>query len=84
MPLIMRGGTWHLRRRMPVRFAEVEPRREVWVSLKTDARLVAARTATAVWEGLIGGREAQLASRSDDAATRLAVAREIAARRGLT
>ena len=84
MSLIMRGGTWHLRRRVPARFAEVEPRREVWVSLKTDSRQVAARKATAVWEGLIGGWEAQLAGRSDDGAKRLEAAREIAARHGLT
>ncbi|MFN3156480.1 DUF6538 domain-containing protein [Marivita cryptomonadis] len=45
MQLMMRGKTWHLRRRVPARFASVEPRREVWVSLKTDSRQQAAKKA---------------------------------------
>ena len=48
MQLMMRGKTWHLRRRVPARFASVEPRREVWVSLKSDSRQQATKKAPAV------------------------------------
>ncbi|ETX27561.1 integrase [Roseivivax isoporae LMG 25204] len=84
MRLMMRGNTWHLRRRVPARFAAVESRREVWVSLKTDSRRQAARKATAVWESLVAAWEAQLAGRSDDGTARLDAARAIAASHGLT
>jgi integrase len=84
MQLMMRGKTWHLRRRVPARFAPVEPRREVWVSLKTDSRQQAAKKAPAVWDSLVAGWEAQLAGRSEDGAARLETARAIAASHGLT
>lgn len=83
MQLMMRGKTWHLRRRVPARFASVEPRREVWVSLKTDSRQQATRKAPAVWDSLVSGWEAQLAGRSEDGAARLETARAIAASHGL-
>jgi len=84
MQLMMRGKTWHLRRRVPARFASVEPRREVWVSLRTDSRQQAAKKAPAVWDSLVAGWEAQLAGRSDDGAARLEVAKAIAASHGLS
>ena len=84
MQLVMRGKTWHLRRRVPARFASVEPRREVWVSLKTDSRQQATKKAPAVWDSLVAGWEAQLAGRSEDGAVRLETARAIAASHGLT
>jgi integrase len=84
MRLRMRGKTWHLRRRVPARFASVEPRREVWVSLKTDSRQQAARKVPAVWDSLVAGWEAQLAGRSEDGAARLETARAIASSHGLT
>ncbi|MGR3646838.1 MAG: DUF6538 domain-containing protein, partial [Shimia sp.] len=37
MKPILRGGTYHIRRRVPIRFAAIEPRRIVWLSLKTDS-----------------------------------------------
>jgi len=84
MQLVMRGKTWHLRRRVPARFASVEPRREVWVSLKTDSRQQATKKAAAVWDSLVAGWEAQLAGRSEDGAVQLETARAIAASHGLT
>jgi integrase len=62
----------------------VEPRREVWVSLKTDSRQQATKKAPAVWDSLVAGWEAQLAGRSEDGAVRLETARAIAASHGLT
>ncbi|MCT4685205.1 MAG: integrase, partial [Roseicyclus sp.] len=84
MQLMMRGKTWHLRRRVPARFASVEPRREVWVSLKTDSRQQAAKKAPAVWVSLVAGWEAQLAGRSEDGVARLEAAKAIAASHGLS
>ena len=84
MQLMMRGKTWHLRRRVPARFAPVEPRREVWVSLKTDSRQQATKKAPAVWDSLVAGWEAQLAGRSEDGAARIEAARAIAASHGLS
>ena len=84
MKLTLRGNTWHLRRRVPTRFAAVEPRREVWVSLQTDSQQLAAKKAPGVWESLSAGWEAQLAGRSDDGAARFEAARMIAGGHGLT
>ncbi|WP_338082435.1 DUF6538 domain-containing protein, partial [Donghicola mangrovi] len=35
MSVVKRGGVYHLRRRVPVRFQSVEDRTSVYVSLKT-------------------------------------------------
>jgi integrase len=84
MKLTLRNNIWHLRRRVPTRFAAVEPRAEVWISLKTDSRQQAVLKAPAVWENLLAGWQALLAGRSDDGAAGLDAARNIAASFGLT
>lgn len=84
MNLTLRDSIWHLRRRVPARFAAVEPRREVWISLKTDSRQQAAQKAPAVWENLVAGWEALLSGQSNAAPARLEAARKIAASLGLT
>lgn len=83
MRITLRGSTWHLRRRVPTRFAGVEPRREVWISLKTDSHQLASKKAPAVWDSLIAGWEAQLAGRSEDATVRFEAMRAIAGAHGL-
>lgn len=83
MRITLRGSTWHLRRRVPTRFAGVEPRREVWISLKTDSHQLATKKAPAVWDSLIAGWEAQLAGRSEDATVRFEAMRAIAGAHGL-
>ncbi len=40
-PVIRRGDTWHLRKRVPKRYHRVEPRNVVWVSLHTDSESIA-------------------------------------------
>ncbi|WP_411911844.1 DUF6538 domain-containing protein [Rhodovulum sulfidophilum] len=35
---MLRGTTWNLRKRVPVRYSEVEPRKELWLSLHTDSK----------------------------------------------
>lgn len=84
MRITLRGKTWHLRRRVPSRFGAVEPRHEIWVSLKTDSRQLAEQKAPAVWDSLVAGWEAQLAGGSEVGAARLEAARAIAASHGLT
>jgi integrase len=62
----------------------VEPRHEIWVSLKTDSRQLAEQKAPAVWDSLVAGWEARLAGGSEVGAARLEAARAIAASHGLT
>ena len=80
--IVLRNRTYHLRRRVPARFAAVESRKTVWFSLKTDSKTVAEKKASLVWESLIVGWEAQLAGCSDGAVAGFEAAREIAARHG--
>lgn len=83
MRLLLRENTWHIRRRVPARYAAIESRREVWISLKTDSFQQASKKAPAVWDNLIAGWEAQLAGRSEDAALRFEAMRAIAGAHGL-
>ena len=39
--LILRGKNYYLKRRVPSRYADVEPRPVIWESLKTDCKSVA-------------------------------------------
>lgn len=80
---VLRGSTWHLRRRVPKRYQSVETRPEVWLSLHTDSRELASKKAPAVWETLIAGWEAQLAGKSEDGVLRFEAAQAIAASHGL-
>ncbi|WP_425503039.1 DUF6538 domain-containing protein [Roseospira visakhapatnamensis] len=40
MSILLRGKTYHLRRRVPRRYETVEPRKTVWISLHTDSEAV--------------------------------------------
>lgn len=79
---ILRGNTWYLKRRVPKRFAAVEPRLEIWESLKTDSYSVATQKSAGVWNSYIEGWEALLAGRDGDAAEKFRAARQLAAIRG--
>ncbi len=83
MSIVLRSKTWHLRRRVPARFAEIEPRGEVWVSLKTDSKTIAVKKAPAVWDALVVGWEARLSGQSGDAQKLFDGARAIAAGHGV-
>ncbi|SEM05486.1 Site-specific recombinase XerD [Roseovarius azorensis] len=76
------GKTYHLRRRVPKRFAAIEPRELVSQSLHTDSEQLAKLKADAAWAELIEGWEARLAGDTDDAERRFEAARELAERRG--
>ncbi|QCO55011.1 integrase [Pseudorhodobacter turbinis] len=79
---ILRGKTWYLKRRVPKRYAVVEPRSEIWESLKTDSYSVAMQKSAGVWNAYIEGWEARLAGRNGDAAERFRAAQQLAAMRG--
>lgn len=54
---VLRGKTWHLKRSVPKRYASVEPRAEIWESLKTDSYSVAVQKSVGVWASYIEGWE---------------------------
>lgn len=77
-----KGGTLHMRRRVPRRYRRVEPRDYVWISLKTDSPTEARRKAPGAWEGFLAAWEAKLAGDTSDAETKYQAARDLAQARG--
>ncbi len=82
MSIIKRGSAFCLRKRVPARYRNVEPRGTVWISLHTDSEAIAASKAAQTWAQMIEAWEARLAGDSADADARFAAAREIADVRG--
>ncbi len=60
-----RRETWYLRRRVPIKFAHVEPRIEVWLSLHTDSETLANQKAVNVWQEQLESWEARLLGEMD-------------------
>lgn len=81
--LLRRGTTYYIRKRVPQRFASVEQRDIVWVSLHTDSERLAKSKATAAWSEMIEAWEARLAGHSQDAEQRFEAAKQLAQARGL-
>lgn len=75
-------STLYLYKRVPKRYASVEPRKLVWVSLKTDSASTAKMKGDAVWEQLIAAWEAKLAGADGDAEQSFAAARDLAEAKG--
>ncbi|WP_371328429.1 hypothetical protein [Paracoccus sp. SM22M-07] len=75
-------STLHLYKRVPKRYASVEPRTFVWVSLKTDSASTAKMKGDAVWEQLIAAWETKLAGADGDAEQSFAAARDLAEAKG--
>lgn len=80
--LILRGTTYHYRRRVPKRYRSVEPREVINTSLGTDSLTVARSKGPMFWAEKIKGWEARLAGDTDDAEQRFAAAQELAQARG--
>ena len=76
-----RGGL-SLYKRVPARYAAVEPRKFVWISLHTDSPSAAQTKANAIWNELLEAWEAKLAGDTTDAAQRFQAAKDLAAARG--
>lgn len=82
MKLTLRNTTYYIRKRVPQRFAAVEPRQTVWISLHTDSESLAKTKASAAWAEMIEAWEARLAGHSGDAEQRFEAARQLAQTRG--
>lgn len=77
-----KGGQLSLYRRVPGRYAPVEPRKFVWVALGTDSPSLAERKGGAVWAEMIEAWEARLAGDTTDAEQRFEAAKALARARG--
>lgn len=75
-------GTLSLYKRVPKRYASVEPRKFIWLSLHTDSPSLAQAKGDAAWEQMIAAWEAKLAGDTSDAEQRFAAARDLAEARG--
>jgi len=82
MNIIKRNHTFHLRRRVPRRYRDVEARDMILLSLHTDSESTAKSKADAVWRELIEAWEAKLDGATAEAEDRLKHARNLAAKRG--
>ena len=80
--LSKRGSTWHLVRRVPTDFHDVEPRPVVTLCLKTDSKKLAAGKAAQVWDNLLEGWQALKDGRSAEADVRFKAAQRICAHQG--
>ncbi len=78
----LRGNSYQLYKRVPKRYAEVEERTFVWLSLHTDSASLAHSKADRAWSQMIEAWEARLQGDTVDAEQRLAAARDLAAARG--
>lgn len=82
MKPILRGSTYHLRKRVPQRFTSIEPRETIWISLHTDSEIVAKAKAPAAWSELLEAWEARLAGQTAEADKLFEAAKRLAAARG--
>ncbi|MCZ8080295.1 MAG: tyrosine-type recombinase/integrase [Rhodobacteraceae bacterium] len=67
MGVVNRSGHWHLRYVVPKRYRGVEPRSQIWISLKTDSEKEARRMAAEIERDLTSRLEARLLSGGQDA-----------------
>ncbi|MGI9421048.1 MAG: DUF6538 domain-containing protein [Geminicoccaceae bacterium] len=51
MTILKRGKIYQLRRRVPRRYAAIEPRSTVWINLHTDSQQIAESKAKRAWLG---------------------------------
>ncbi|WP_190305775.1 tyrosine-type recombinase/integrase [Roseicitreum antarcticum] len=82
MKFVSRNGTLHLRRRVPKRYEDVEPRAYVWMSMHTDLEDVARRKAPAIWDSMLEAWEAKMHGDTGDAEAQFEAARNLAGIRG--
>lgn len=83
MPLQLRGSNYHLRRRVPKRYARVERRKEVKISLGTDSLSEARRKEVEVWDQQLARWEALMKGDTSEAEKRYQAAKEIAKTHGV-
>jgi integrase len=79
----LRSETYHMRKRVPLRFRSIDDRFVVHMSLHTSSEILAYQKAEAAWNDMLIGWEAQLAGLPEDAEARFEAAKDVAASRGL-
>lgn len=77
-----KGGTLYMVRNVPVRYRAIESRKEVWISLGTDSKTLAAQKAEQIWSRTIAGWEAKKAGDTSDAEKAFAAAQDLARAKG--
>ncbi|MCV6825395.1 MULTISPECIES: DUF6538 domain-containing protein [Halocynthiibacter] len=82
--LVRRGTTWYLKRRVPVQFAKIEPRKIIWISLKTDSQSLARIRANTIWAEQVALWEAKLLGRDGSEVEKYRAAQQIASAHGFT
>lgn len=78
----LRNNSYYIRRRVPLRYQTVEPRKIVHICLNTDSLAHAEIKAKMVWEQMIEAWEDRLDGNRPAGDARMATAMKIAARRG--
>lgn len=84
MTIVLRNKKWHLKKDVPRRYASIEPRKVVWVSLHTDSKEKADLQGALVWHEMLAAWDARLDGDTDDAEQRFAAAKRLAAKRGFS
>ncbi len=82
MSITLRGSTYHLVKRVPRRYHDIETRKTIWISLHTDSKSEADNKAKQAWDEMIAAWEARLAGNDDDAFKRYEAAQALAQARG--
>jgi site-specific recombinase XerD len=77
-----KAGMFYLVRHVPVDYRAVEPRKEVWVPLKTDSETLAQQKAARIWDKTVAGWEAKKAGDTSDAERAFTAAQDLAKARG--
>ncbi|TNE66806.1 MAG: integrase [Rhodobacteraceae bacterium] len=78
----LRNGTYQFRKRVPRRYAAIEPLEIVQLSLHTDSYEIARRKSAEVWGQMVDAWEAKLEGQDTEGEQRLAAARDLAQKRG--
>ncbi|MER8775770.1 tyrosine-type recombinase/integrase [Mesorhizobium sp. M0977] len=76
------AGTLYIVRGVPVRYRPVEARKEVWICLDTDSKILGDAKAPQVWENTVAGWQAKLDGNTEDAEKAFEAAQRLAKARG--
>lgn len=76
--LHVRNGIYHLIRRVPKRYASVESRKMIWISLKTDSLSLAEDRADKAWDEMLAAWDALLMGDTEAYEMQLAMAKRAA------
>lgn len=79
---ILRGDHYYLRRRVPSRFAAIDPRTFILQCLYTDSLALAERKAAEVWGQMLEAWEAKMDGQTEESGARMDAAVNLARRRG--